>query len=149
MTAGPKQSQAEELIVFDGQCVLCSHLFHWVVTHDRAQHFKFATAQSPLGQRIYQELGLGTQQLNTMVVVRNGQALQRMDAVAAVLRQMPGFWPVLACVRHVPRWIKDPAYGVVARNRYRLFGRRAQCLVPDHALRQRFANEGFAQEGHE
>lgn len=133
----------QDLIVFDGHCVLCSGLFQQVLRLDRAQHFKFATAQSPLGQRIYADLGLNGAELDTMVVVMRGCVFLRLDAVAAVAGWLPAPWSWGAILRYLPGWIKNPAYAVVARNRYRLWGRAAQCFVPSPEIRSRFAKGGY------
>lgn len=132
-----------DLILFDGHCVLCSGLFHWVVRRDRAGHFRFATAQSPAGWRIYQDLGLNPDDLQTMVAIVGGRAYLRLDAVAQIAAHLPGGWRGLALLRYLPRWIKDPAYALVAQNRYRLFGRTEHCLMPTTELQGRFIPQGF------
>ncbi|MBT8154145.1 DUF393 domain-containing protein [Epibacterium ulvae] len=136
----------DALILFDGHCVLCAGLFQWVLRRDRAEYFQFATAQSPLGQVIYAGLGLRHDDLDTMVVQVDGVAFVRLDAVAAVARHLPFPWGALSLLRHLPRWIKDPAYNLIAQNRYRLFGRSEQCLLPTPELQSRFAPDGFAKQ---
>ncbi|MFW8594841.1 thiol-disulfide oxidoreductase DCC family protein [Cribrihabitans neustonicus] len=132
------------LIVFDGDCVLCCSCFRFVLRHDRAERFSFALAQSPLGQRLYRAEGLAGDDLGTMLVVAEGRVLQRLDAVAAVLRGLGGPWRLLALCRFLPRRVKDALYGLIARNRFRLFGRRDACLLPPPDLALRFAPEGLA-----
>lgn len=127
-----------DLIVFDGECVLCSHFFQFMLRHDRAQRFSFATAQSALGQQLYRERGLPTDDFETNLVIVDGQTYQRLDAFAAAMRALPGLWWILGLCRFLPLWLKDPMYHAVARNRYRLFGRTETCLVPDADLRARF-----------
>ncbi len=133
----------QDTIVFDGECVLCSGFFHFMLARDKAQRFRFATAQSPLGQRLYRELGLPTQDFETNLVIVNGRVHQRLDAFAAAMKNLPGGWPVLSLCRFLPGWIKDPLYHSIARNRYKIFGRTQTCMVPDPALRARFLPEGF------
>ncbi|WP_367647627.1 thiol-disulfide oxidoreductase DCC family protein [Ruegeria arenilitoris] len=136
-------TEGQDLIVFDGECVLCSRFFRFMVARDKARRFKFATAQSPLGQRLYSDLGLPTQDFETNLVVTDGVIHQHLDAFAAAMRCLPGFWPVLSVCRWLPRFIKDPLYHAIARNRYAIFGRSATCMVPDADLRSRFLPEGF------
>lgn len=132
-----------DLIVFDGECVLCSGFFRLMLREDRAGRFRFATAQSPLGQRLYQQLGLPTEDFETNLVIVNGQAYQKLDAFAAAMAGLPGAWRGLSLCRYLPRWIKDPLYRLIARNRYRIFGRYPTCMMPDPAVRARFAQDGF------
>lgn len=132
-----------DLIVFDGECVLCSGFFHFMLRHDVAGRFRFATAQSALGQQLYQQLGLQTDDFETNLVCVNGQVFQKLDAFAAATGALPGVWRILSLCRFLPSWMKDPLYRLIARNRYRVFGRSGTCLVPDHALRARFAQGGY------
>ncbi len=132
-----------DLIVFDGECVLCSGFFRFMLHHDKEHRFRFATAQSRLGQRLYAQLGLPVTDFETNLVIINGRVHQRLDAFAAAMRALPGLWRVLALCRYLPRIVKDPLYHAIARNRYALFGRRQTCLIPDPSLTERFAIDGF------
>ncbi|WP_299659675.1 thiol-disulfide oxidoreductase DCC family protein [uncultured Ruegeria sp.] len=132
-----------DLIVFDGECVLCSGFFQFMLRHDRGQRFRFATAQSPLGQLLYSRLNLPTDEFETNLVIIDGKVHQKLDAFAAAMRVIPGAWPVLSLCRLLPEFVKKPLYHAIARNRYALFGRYETCLVPDLALRSRFVSDGF------
>ena len=133
----------EDLIVFDGECVLCSRFFRFMLRYDRAERFAFATAQSPLGQRLYQEHGLPTDDFETNLVIVNGRTYQRLDAFTAAMRALPWPWPVLSVCRFLPGRLKDVLYFSIARNRYELFGRFDSCMVPSPDIRARFADGGF------
>ena len=76
----------DPLIVFDGICVLCSSFAQFVVRFDRAGKFRFATAQSPLGEALYNRYGLRTDIYETNIVIIDGVAYQRLDSLIAVLR---------------------------------------------------------------
>ncbi|WP_170330882.1 thiol-disulfide oxidoreductase DCC family protein [Ruegeria arenilitoris] len=133
----------QDAIVFDGECVLCSGFFRFMLARDKTHRFKFVTAQSPLGQRLYRELGLPTRDFETNLVIVNGKVHRRLDAFAAAMKSLPGAWPVLSLCRFLPRWLKDPLYHSIARNRYKVCGRTQTCLIPDAALQSRFLPEGF------
>lgn len=132
-----------DLIVFDGVCVLCSGFFRFMLRHDRQGHFSFATAQSPLGQALYAALDLPLTEFETNLVVVGGQIHQRLDAFSAAMRRLGGIWAPLGLLRFLPGVIKDPAYHLIARNRYRLFGRTGTCLMPGQEVRGRFLPGGF------
>ena len=134
---------AQNLIVFDGECVLCSSFYRFVLRHDRAQAFNFATAQSEVGQALYRSLDLSTTDYETNLVVVNGRVYAHLDSFAAVMRRLPAPWPALSIVRFAPRLLKDPLYRLIARNRYRLFGRYDTCLMPDAGARDRFIFGGL------
>lgn len=142
MTAG---EPCQNLIVFDGECVLCSGFFRFILRHDRAGQFSFATAQSPLGQRLYSDLGLPADDFETNLVIVDGRPHQRLDAFAAAMRALPWPWPVLSLCRFLPRRLKDVMYFSIARNRYRLFGRFEACMIPSPEIRARFASGGLGE----
>ncbi len=132
-----------DLIVFDGECLLCSRFFHFMLRHDPVGQFRFATAQSKLGQRLYRHLGLSADDFETKLVCVNGQVYQKLDAFAAAMAALPSIWWLLSLCRLLPVWLKDPLYHLIARNRYRIFGRSDICLIPDPALKARIAQDGF------
>lgn len=129
-----------EIIVFDGVCVLCSGFYRFVLRHDHAQRFRFVTAQSDLGQALYAALNLPTEDFETNLVITDGQIHERLDAFAAAMAALG--WPhrLLAGLRWLPRVIKDPLYHLIARNRYRIFGRADTCLMPTPQTETRFIN---------
>lgn len=128
----------QDLIVFDGVCVLCCGFFRFVARHDQVQRFRFVTAQSDLGQRLYAALDLPRDDFETNLVIVNVRIHQRLDAFAAAMGGLGWPWRGLAALGLLPGVLKNPAYRVIARNRYRLFGRRDHCIVPDAQLRARF-----------
>ncbi len=141
--AGNTDTRIGNLIVFDGECVLCSGFFRFMLERDRSRNFQFATAQSPLGQKLYRDLDLPTCDFQTNLVIVNGAAYQNLDAFAAAMRQLPGLWPLLSVCRFLPGLVKDPIYRLIARNRYTLFGKTKTCLVPGPDVKAHFASDGF------
>ncbi len=127
-----------DLIVFDGECLLCSQFFQFMLRYDRSQRFSFATAQSALGQQLFRDQGLPQDDFETLLVFVDGRCYQRLDAIAAAMRALPRAWRVLGLCRYLPGVLKDPLYRGLARNRYRLFGRANRCMVPDADIRARF-----------
>jgi salicylate hydroxylase len=118
------------LIVFDGLCVLCSGNARFVLRHDRSRHFNLTTAQGPLGEALYRQFGLATDDYETMLVIEKGRLLTESDGAIAIARGLGWPWRAAAAARTVPRPIRDALYRLIARNRYRLFGRRQTCWTP-------------------
>ena len=136
--------QGRDLVVFDGECVLCSWFFRYMWRFDRKARFAYALAQSDVGGQLYATLGLPTDEFETYLVIVDGQIYQKLDAFAAAMQALGGWHRILGLVRFMPRWIKDPIYMTVARNRYRIFGRRDTCMMPDAQLKARFIAGGSA-----
>lgn len=120
----------KSLIVFDAMCVLCSANARFVLDHDRRRHFRLTSAQGPLGEALYRHYGLTTDDYETMLVIDRGRLLTESDGAIAIARGLGWPWRAAAVARIVPRPIRDALYRMVARNRYRWFGRRETCWVP-------------------
>lgn len=125
------------IIVFDALCVLCSANARFVLRRDRARRFRLAALQGPVGGELCRRHGVDPADPATMILVENGRALKDSDAVLAIAAGLGWPWRAAGLLRIVPRWVRDPVYRWVARNRYRLFGRRETCWVPEPEHRQR------------
>jgi predicted DCC family thiol-disulfide oxidoreductase YuxK len=136
--AVPGFDDLQPLLVFDGVCNLCSGFVRFVLRRDRAGRFRFAAAQSPLGQALYRHYGLDAREFATNLLIADGRLHARMASFAAVMARLPWPWRALAVAGLLPRPLGDRLYDLVARNRYRWFGRTDQCMVPDAAVRARF-----------
>jgi predicted DCC family thiol-disulfide oxidoreductase YuxK len=137
------------IILYDGVCGLCNRLNQFVLRHDRDGIFRFASLQSPLAARILARHGANPQDLDTVYIVLNhdltkeAQAderlLPRSDAVIYVLKRLGGIWRLLGLyLQLVPRFLRDWEYRVIARKRYRAFGRFETCPLPSAETRDRF-----------
>ena len=126
------------LIVFDGVCVLCSHFVMWVLKRDRKDVFLFTTAQSQLGQMLYRQFGLDGQNFETNLVIYEGEVYMRMAAFVKICSVLGLPWRLVRVIEILPNRLQDWLYEMVKSNRYRLFGKRQVCLVPDAALKARF-----------
>jgi predicted DCC family thiol-disulfide oxidoreductase YuxK len=130
------QPDALDLILFDGDCVLCSHSARFVHARDRDGRFRYVAIQSEAGQVLARRLGIDPLKPATNAVILNGKASVKSDAVFAVLGVLPGYgWTRVA--KLAPRAFRDWVYDRVARNRYAWFGRKENCLAPDMAMRAR------------
>lgn len=132
------------ILLYDGVCGLCNRLNHFVLRRDPTGIFRFASLQSGLAARILARQGKDPADLNTLYVVVNpGQPeealLARSDAVIFVLKQLGGFWRITGFILQLkPRFLRDWGYRMLARNRYRIFGRYETCLLPSPENRDRF-----------
>jgi predicted DCC family thiol-disulfide oxidoreductase YuxK len=123
-------NDAHPIIVFDAMCVLCSANAQFVLRYDRRKLFRLASMQGEVGADLYRRFGIDPADPETLIVVRGDEALRDTDAIFAIWTGLGWPWRVLATLRIVPRTIRDPLYRLVARNRYRLFGRRTSCWLP-------------------
>jgi predicted DCC family thiol-disulfide oxidoreductase YuxK len=118
------------LFVFDGVCVLCSSGAAWLMRHDKQRRFRYTSAQSPLGQSLYQHYGAGLDE--TYLLLDGGQLLEKSDGYLRMAGILGGWWSLARALRLIPRPIRDVLYDFIARNRYRWFGKTDCCkLIPD------------------
>ena len=133
----PAFADDRPLIVFDGFCVLCSANAQFVLRHDREAAFRLTTAQGPIGEALYRHYGLASGDYETLLVLSQGRLLTHSDAAIAIGEGLGWPWRAARVLRLVPRPVRDALYRLVARNRYRLFGRRTSCWMPSDEDRAR------------
>jgi predicted DCC family thiol-disulfide oxidoreductase YuxK len=134
---------SKAIFLYDGVCGLCNRGVQFILRHDAKGDFRFASLQSGFAQRMLARHRLNAADLDTVYVVvdRDGgdTLLARSDAVLFVMREIGGIWRAGAAVLGwLPRWVRDWAYGLVVRNRYRVFGKYETCPVPSESVRARF-----------
>jgi predicted DCC family thiol-disulfide oxidoreductase YuxK len=120
----------EDVILYDGVCVLCSRWVRFVASRDVGRRFRFTAIQSPYGIRLAQAFGINPDDPDTNAVVHGGIVLFKSDAVLAVLSKLPG-WSWVRVLRLAPKPLRDAVYNLIARNRYSVFGKYERCFVPD------------------
>lgn len=130
--------RGKNVIVFDGECVLCSGFFRFIVSIDRDQAFHFITAQSSTGELLYQYFDLVADDYDTNLVLIDTKLYERLHGFFKVMSIIGLPWSLLGVFRLLPTPALDWFYYLIARNRYKLFGRRENCLVPDVMLKGRF-----------
>jgi predicted DCC family thiol-disulfide oxidoreductase YuxK len=132
------------IILYDGVCGLCNRLIQFVLKRDKTDRFRFAALQSEFARRVLQRHGVNPQVLDTMYLLSNysqpdERLAARSDAAVLTVAELGGIWRALAAVMRVlPRWLRDRAYNLIARNRYELFGKYQTCQIPDPRHRHRF-----------
>ena len=126
------------IVLFDGVCNLCSTSVQFILQRDPAGRFRFASLQSDLAQRLLTERGLDPKALDSVVVIDGDRLYRESDAALRIARDLKGAWTILTVFRVIPRPVRDWAYRLIARNRYRWFGKSETCWLPTPELRGRF-----------
>jgi predicted DCC family thiol-disulfide oxidoreductase YuxK len=126
----------DEVILYDGVCIFCSRWVRFVIARDVARRFRFTPIQSDYGSRLAQAFGIDPADPDTNAVIHGGVAYFKSEAALTVLSALPG-WRWTRALFWVPRPLRDAVYNLVARNRYRIFGKYDRCFVPDAEMRDR------------
>lgn len=125
------------IVVFDGHCLLCNGWVQFLLRHDRAGRIRFASIQGQEGLRLLKEAGLQVDGLQTLLVIEGGSSWQHTAAILRILHRLGWPWRLAWAGWLVPAPLRDALYRLVARNRYRIWGRSETCLLPspEHAGR--------------
>jgi predicted DCC family thiol-disulfide oxidoreductase YuxK len=127
----------DAIVVFDGVCNFCAWGVRFILNHDEAGRIKFAPMQSPMGQELLRRNGIDPANVGTFLLAKGANVYVRSDAALEIARDLRA-WRWLRIFRVVPRPLRDWMYSVIARNRYRWFGKRDACFLPTEEERARF-----------
>lgn len=130
-----------DVVIFDGMCKLCARCVRFILAHEADHGLRFTPGQSPAGARLMRELGLDPEDARTFVLISNGKAYVKSEAAVRVAGHLRGRWKLLRAIKAIPRPLRDWAYDLIARKRYRWFGRSATCMVPTPEQRARFLED--------
>jgi predicted DCC family thiol-disulfide oxidoreductase YuxK len=126
------------VVLFDGVCNLCSFWVRFAIARDPCARLRFAPVQSHLGQDFLRRRRLPTDVFESFYLIEDGQIFEKSTAFLRMVRHLRRPWPLLGAARILPRPLRDWLYDRIARNRYRLFGRRDSCLIPSPEVASRF-----------
>jgi Uncharacterized protein conserved in bacteria len=131
--------QHRPILYFDGLCNLCTRAVQYVLKHDKQEHFLFASLQSGAGIAALRHIPAHKMGAGTLVLQYNGQYYVRSEAALRTAILLGGWhkWLALPALL-VPRLLRDSVYNLIARYRYKWFGRRNECMVPTPQLKARF-----------
>ena len=133
------------MVLFDGVCNFCSWSVRFIHEHDDGS-LRFAPLQSEAGRALLAENDLPTDYFDSLVYLRDGDAYLKSDGAVRIARHLDRPWRWLRFLDVVPRPVRDVGYDLLGRVRYRIFGKREACMVPDADLRGRFLGEPTATE---
>ena len=128
----------EPTILFDGVCNLCNGTVHFIIKRDKKKLIRYATLQSDTGLQLLQQSGLTWKDMQSFVFLESKKVYTRSTAALKVCRYLKAGWPLCYGFIIVPRFIRDGIYNLIARNRYKWFGKREQCMVPSQEIKSRF-----------
>lgn len=126
------------IVLFDGVCNFCNSSVNFIIERDKAGYFKFAPLQSQIGAELTAKHGIDTSLTDSVILIEDGQAYTHSAAALRIAKRLGSAWSWLHALVMVPRPIRDWAYTLFAKYRYRLFGRQDACMIPTPGIRERF-----------
>ncbi|MEO6540937.1 MAG: thiol-disulfide oxidoreductase DCC family protein [Ferruginibacter sp.] len=130
----------QPLILFDGVCNFCNSAVNFVIHRNTKANILFAPMQSAAGQKLLEQYNLPADDMGSFVFIENGIAYKRSTAGLRVCRYLRGLWPLCYGLIIVPKFIRDAIYNWIAKNRYKWFGVRQECMIPTPEVKARFLN---------
>lgn len=126
------------LVLFDGVCNLCNGAVQFIIKRDPSGKFLFASLQSDFASAQLQKFGSNPGSLHSIIVIEGDKMQERSDAILTIASHLTGIWKMFVVFKLLPRFIRDGLYDLVAKYRYRVFGRQDSCMIPTPELKARF-----------
>jgi predicted DCC family thiol-disulfide oxidoreductase YuxK len=126
----------EKLIVlFDGVCNFCNRWVQFIIRNDKKDKFRFAALQSDIGINLFTQSGINTE---SVVLIEKGKHYFHSSAALRIFFHLDGLWKLMIVFYIVPKFLRDAVYNFIARNRYKWFGKRSTCMMPDEKMKSKF-----------
>lgn len=127
------------IILFDGVCNLCDTSIQFIIKRDPKHIFRFASLNSDLGKQLLKERQIDRSKIDSIVLVDPKIAYYiKSSAALEIAKRLKGWPKLLAAFLIFPLWLRDPVYDFIARNRYRWFGKKESCMIPNTSLKSLF-----------
>lgn len=127
------------IILFDGVCNLCNRLFKFIYKRDKKYVFTFGSIQSKPAQILLKKYDVNVD-LDSFILIKNNKVYKKSSAIIHVGLSLKGFYLLSAIFFIIPKPIRDFIYDIVAKNRYKWFGKRDKCIIPTKDMKERFLN---------
>lgn len=130
--------KAQPVIFFDGVCNLCNASVQFVIEHDQENYFKFSALQGDYAKAVLPKFNVNPSSLNSTLLLEDGKLYTKSSSALRVAKKLNGIWPLLYGFIIVPKFIRDWVYDLVAKNRYKWWGKQETCWLPTPALKNKF-----------
>ena len=132
------KNENKKIVLFDGVCNLCSKSVQFILKRDKKNQFLFGSLQGKTGQDYLKKFNLPANTFNSFMLVEDDTLYARSAAALRMLKHLGGGWSLLYAFIIVPQFIRDAIYNLVAKNRYKWFGKKDACWIPTPALKAKF-----------
>jgi len=129
---------AVPLILFDGVCNYCNYWVRFAIKRDKKKKLRLAPLQGETAQQLLAQYGLSATKLSSVIVIDKGKAYTQSSAAFRVCKYLDGGWKLCYSLIIIPKFIRDFFYNIIARNRYKWFGKKEECMVPGPEIKDRF-----------
>lgn len=132
----------KKIILFDGICNLCNSAVQFIIERDKKDVFRFVALQSDLGKEIRSYIGVDQKKVDSIILYEPGVAYYyKSEAAFKIASDLDGFYGFLAAFTIFPNWLNDSVYNYIAKNRYKWYGKKEECMIPTPELKAKFLEE--------
>ncbi len=131
-----KHTQA--IVLFDGVCNFCNSSVNFIIKHDTKNIFLFATLQSEKGKELLNKFKIDVQKMDTIILIENENYFIKSTAALKIAKHLNRLYPLLFALIIIPTFIRNFFYDIVAKNRYKWFGKKDVCMIPTKELKSKF-----------
>ncbi len=129
----------KKIILFDGVCNLCDSTVQYIIKHDKKDIFRFVALQSELGESILNRIGIDRKHIDSIILYEPGVAYYYKSAAAIeIARELGGVFSLTTVFRILPETLRNSLYDYVARNRYKWYGKKEECMIPTPEMKAKF-----------
>lgn len=129
----------KKIILFDGVCNLCDNTVQYIIKHDKKDVFRFVPLQSEIGQQIINYIGIDTSKTDSIILYQPGHSYYyKAEAAMKIAKELGGFLSLISLFSFLPDWLSNSVYDYVARNRYKWYGKKDQCMLPTPEMKAKF-----------
>lgn len=141
-------SHSKSIVFFDGVCNLCNASIDFIIKRDRNNKFLVGALQDSFSKAILSVHDVDEDYLDSLVLLENGEIFYKSTAALKIARKLSGLWPVFYPLIILPKWLRDPVYDFIGKNRYRWFGKKNTCRIPTPEEKAKFlSKETFPSPG--
>lgn len=133
-----KLSSDKGLVLFDGYCNLCSWSVQFILKRDSKDYFRFASLQSEIANQFFKDYNIPKGFYQSIVLIEKNAVYFKSDAALRIAHKLKGLWPVLYSFKITPKAFRDYIYTIIAKNRFKWFGKKEICYVPNEKYLVKF-----------
>lgn len=126
------------IVLFDGVCNFCNYWVNFLLKRDKKNIFLFAALQSESGQELLKKFSLATTDFDSFILIDGDSYQTKSDAVISIAKNLSGFPRLLVIGKFLPKLARDFVYDLIAKNRYKIFGKRDSCRIPTAEEKEKF-----------
>ena len=130
--------QEHPLILFDGVCNFCNYWVNFAIKRDRKKSLRFTPLQGETANRVLPRYNINPTALRSVIIIDKDRFYTQSSAAIRICKHLDGGWKLLYGLMIIPKFIRDALYNIIARNRYKWFGKKDHCMIPSPGVKERF-----------